>query len=168
MVTTIPYRISHFHTTLPEQEIRAAIEKNAHLGQWDGMLIKSKPYYGEISTGYFMLRASGRFKKHSHSPSLIAWFNPVERGQRVELSLKPHPLLLALAILFVGASAFFLLLNIFSFFGTWNIAPVFMSSFIVAIMVALFVLPYHTTAEKTVRFWIRELKLENCKPNNNA
>ena len=167
MVTTIPYRISHFHTTLPEQEIRAAIEKNAHLGQWEGMLIKSKPYYGEISTGYFMLRASGRFKKYSHSPSLIAWFNPVERGQRVELSLKPHQLL-ALAILFVGASAFFLLLNIFSFFGTWNIAPVFMSSFIVAIMVALFVLPYYTTAEKTLRFWIRELKLENCKPNNNA
>lgn len=164
MVTTIPYRISHYHTTLPEQEIRAAVEKNAHLGQWEGMLIKSKPYYGELSAGYFTLRASGRFKKHSHSPSLIAWFSTAERDQRVELSLRPHPLLLALGVLFVGASAFFLLLNIFRFFGNWDIAPIFMSSFIVAIMVALFVMPYHTAAEKTLRFWIRELKLESDTP----
>ena len=156
----IPYREHSFHTTLSENDVRAAVEKHAHLGQWDGMLFKSKPYYGELSKGHFALRASGRFKKHSHAPTLLAWLEPDGHGLHVTLSLRPHPLLVALAILFVGSSAFFLMVNVWAFFGTWDISPAVMSSFILVLLAGVFALPYQLSAEKTLRFWIQELKLQ--------
>jgi hypothetical protein len=156
----IPYRTYTFQTPLSESEIQAVVRKHAHLGQWDGLLIKSKPYYGQLSAGYFEIRETGAHKRHSHKPALSVFIQPQGAFQRVVLTVKPHGLVLSLAILFVGSCLFFLLLNLWHFLRTWDPAPVVNYIFIVAIVGGIFVLPFHFAAERILHFWKRELRLQ--------
>jgi hypothetical protein len=160
MKPVIPYRPYTFQTPLSDGEINALVQKHAHLGAWDGMLIKSKPYYGELTSGHFEIRETGAHKRHSHKPALSAYIRLQDAGQQVVLTVKPHGLVLGLATLIVGSCWFFLLLNLWHFFRTWDPAPVVTYIFIVAIVTGIFVLPFQFAAERILHFWKRELRLQ--------
>jgi hypothetical protein len=161
MALIVPYRPNPFHTTLSESEIEIVVRKYAHIGQWEGLLISSKPYFGDISRGYFEIRECGRFKRYSMKPILYAYLHPKDKGLEVTLTIKPHGAILALAALFIGSCVYFLLLHLLSFFNTFNPAPVILFVFIVTMMSGFFVLPFHLAAERTLQFWKRELLLQN-------
>jgi hypothetical protein len=59
MVLIVPYRPCKFHMVLSESEIETVVRKYALIGQWEGLLISGKPYFGEISHGYFEVRECG-------------------------------------------------------------------------------------------------------------
>ena len=160
MYPYVPYRNYVFHTSLSDAQIRKAVEPHAHLSALDGMFIKSKPYHGEVSPGYMSLRACSRFKKYGYGPAMVAYFMPHTNGQQVSLSLRPHGLLVALAVVFVGFSLVALLGSIARFFGSWDASPVIAWAINTAVLTGIFVIPYHLAAEKIVRFWMRELKLQ--------
>jgi hypothetical protein len=161
MALIIPYRPCKFHTTLSESEIQTVVRKYAHIGQWEGLLISSKPYFGDMSHGNFEVRQCGRFKKYSMKPILYAYLRPLDKGHEVMLAIKPHGVMLALAALFIGSCGYFLLLNLLNFFRTFDARPVLLFVFIVALMAGCFVLPFQLTAERTQQFWKRELLLKN-------
>jgi hypothetical protein len=159
MELVIPYRAHTFQTALSGGEIEAAVRRHTHLGQWDGLLVKSKPYFGELAPGYFCVRETGFQKRYSNKPTLAVRFQPHASGQQVVLKMHPHVAVAGLAVLFVGSCAYFLLLNIVRFFGAWDPAPVVTSLCVLAFMAGCFVLPYHFAAARTMRFWKRELML---------
>lgn len=161
MALIVPYRPCQFHTTLSESEIQTVVRKYAHIGQWEGLLISSKPYFGDISRGYFEVRECGRFKRYSMKPSLYAYLRPQDNGHEVVLAIRPHGAILALAALFIGSCVYFLLLHLLNFFSTFNAGPVILFVFIVALMAGFFVLPFQLAAERTLQFWKRELRLQN-------
>ena len=148
MTPIVPYRPCKFHTMLSESEIQTVVRKYAHIGQWEGLLIRSKPYFGEISHGYFEVRECGRFKRYSMKPILYAYLRPRDKGHKVMLAIKPHGVILALAALFIGSCVYFLLLHLLNFFSTFNAGPVILFVFIVALMAGFFVLPFHLAAER--------------------
>ena len=156
----IPYRTYTFHTPLSDADIRKAVETHAHIGTWDGMFIKSKPYNAEIATGHISVRACGTHKKYGYSPAMVVLFTPQQTGsQRAEVTLKPHGLLVALGVPFVGISLYLLAANIVGFFGNWDVAPIIVSLGSTAMLAGCFALPYHFSAQKTVHFWSQELRL---------
>ena len=156
----IPYRAYRFRTALPESAIQVVVQKHAHLGQWDGMLISDKPYYGEMHAGYFEVRACGPHKKNSLKPTLYVALELRGAVQHVVVTVKPHPLLAGLALVFVGACAFYLLLNILHFVGTRDAAPVVTWVINLAVVAGCFALPFHFAVEKTMAFWNKELALQ--------
>ncbi len=160
MTPVIPYRAYLFHTTLSESAIEAVVRKHTHLGQWDGMLISSKPYYGEMRAGYFEVTACGAHKKNSLKPSLSVFSEPNGARRRVAVTAKPHALLAGLALVFVGACLFYVLLNVLHFFSTGEAAPVVVSIVNLAIVGGCFALPFHFAAGKTLAFWKKELGLQ--------
>ena len=161
MTPIIPYRLSKFHTTLSESEIQTTVRKYAHIGQWEGLLISSKPYFGEISRGYFEVRECGRLKRYSMKPMLYAYLHPQDKGHEVMLAIKPRGAILALAALLIGSCVYFLLLHLLNFFRTFDAGPVMLFVFIVALVSGCFVLPFHLAAERTLQFWKQELLLKN-------
>ena len=88
MVLIVPYRPRKFHTTLSESEIQTVVLNHTHIGQWKGLLISSKPYFGEISHRYFEVRECGRFKRYSMKPNLYAYLCPQDKGHEVVLAIK--------------------------------------------------------------------------------
>ena len=94
-------------------------------------------------------------------PILYAYLRPLDNGQQVMLAIKPHGVILAMAALFIGSCAYFLLLHLLNFFSTFNAAPVILFMFIVTLMSGFFVLPFHLAAERTMQFWKRELQLND-------
>lgn len=159
MKLVIPYRSSVFHTPLSEADIQAAVRKHAHLGQWDGMFFKSKPYFGEVSAGHFEIRPCGRLKKYGYGPALSVLIAPQSAGAVLKVTVKPHMLLLGLAILLLAPCAIFLLLHVLAFFRTWDITPVVNFASGTATIAACFVLPYQISASRSLQFWQQELLL---------
>jgi hypothetical protein len=161
MALIVPYRPRKFHTTLSESEIQTVVRKYAHIGQWEGLLISSKPYFGELSHGYFEVRECGRFKRYSMKPILYTYLRTQDQGHEVMLVIKPHGVILTLAALLIGSCVYFLLLHLLNFFSTFNVAPVLLFMFIVTLMSGFFVLPFQVAAERTLQFWKRELLLHD-------
>jgi len=124
------------------------------------MIFSSKPYYGECSAGGFQIRACGARKRHSLKPLLSASLRTEGSRHTVVMTVTPHALLVSLAILFVGACAFYWALSVVHFFGTGNAAPVLSWMLNLAVVGACFVLPYHFAAQRTLAFWIKMLQLE--------
>jgi len=165
----IPYRLRVFETDLPQADIEARVRQYAHLGQWEGMFIKSKPYFGDLHQYGFEVRQTGHLKKYSMSPILVAQVHPQASGSEVSLSLKPHVVVAGLAVLFVGSCVYFFLVNVLWFFRTWDIRPAVTLLVCTAIMAAIFTLPFQVKAKRTLQFWINELRLrESAPPVENA
>ena len=159
MKRVIPYRPCTYQTILSEAQIQAAVREHAHIGQWDGMIFKTKPYFGEWSAGFFEIRACGANKKYGYAPSLSAYIERQSTGSQLVLRVKPHPLLLSLALLMLGVCGFFLMQNLVIFFATGNPAPVLMYVFILALVVGGFGLPYHFATASALAFWTKALQL---------
>ncbi len=159
MEFVIPYRTHHYHTPLSEEDVRAAVQRHTHLGGWDKLVLKNKPYFGELAPGFFCVRESGRRKLYSNRPTLTARLAPHETGTCMVIKMHPHVMVAGLAALLMGACAYFVLASIVKFFGAWDARPVATWLMNFSIISACIVLPYHFSAVRTLRFWKNELRL---------
>jgi hypothetical protein len=159
----VPYRANTFQTDLSEAAILTIVKKHTHIGQWDGAFIKSKPYFGALSPGYFEIRQCGRFKKYGYGPALSARIAPQATGSLLEITVKPHMMLVGLAILLLAPCAIFLLMHVVAFFGTWDARPIMSFATGTAIIAACFLLPYHFGVQRTFQFWKKALRCLNVR-----
>ena len=152
-----------YQTNLTDDQIGQCLRENVLTGFVVGFTIYTrKPYIGSFTPQGFSVRRvrSRSAPRGSLAPSVTGTYGMRDGKMVVTLSVRPHPILLAIFILFAASAMFFWVLAILEVYQTWDITLAANPSCTLAFVYGLPWLIFRIQCGADLRFWKQALHLQ--------
>jgi hypothetical protein len=160
----LPFRETDYTSDLSPAEIEARLQENVITGF---SVYSKKPYYGSYSSyGFTARRVSNRFKKQSLSATVEGAFGLRDGETRMNLRMRPNPLLMAFFGVMCVPIALLVLAGLSEFFKTWDLALTLSGCVPAGVAYFIFCLIFYTQFNSAQRFREHALELQNINGRN--